>query len=49
MLTLTSVPGVRAVLLERDGRVVDAPLPDGSLTPLPLTRQDYAPLLDPAG
>lgn len=45
VLTATSVPGVRAVLLTRQGERVDAPLPDGQLTSAPLTATDYEILL----
>jgi hypothetical protein len=41
VLTATSLPGVREVLLTRQGAPVDAPLPDGQLTSLPLTAADY--------
>jgi hypothetical protein len=43
--TVTAAPGVDLVRLERDGRPVDAPLPDGALTSGPLTRADYRDLL----
>jgi spore germination protein GerM len=45
VLTATSLPGVRAVLLTRQGERVDAPLPDGQLTSAPLTATDYEVLL----
>lgn len=45
VLTATSLPGVRAVLLTRQGEPVDAPLPDGQLTSLPLSAADYEALL----
>jgi hypothetical protein len=45
VLTATSLPGVRAVLLTRQGERVDAPLPDGQLTSAPLTAADYEALL----
>ena len=45
VLTATSVPGVRAVLLTATGNRVDAPLPDGQLTSAPLTAADYEILL----
>jgi hypothetical protein len=48
VLTATSVPGVRAVRLTREGESVDAPLPDGELTSLPLTADDYTSLTMPA-
>lgn len=41
VLTATSVPGVRAVLLTVDGSPVDAPLATGELTPRPVTAADY--------
>lgn len=48
VLTATSVPGVTAVLLTRDGQQVQAPLPSGQLTSQPLTAQDFAPFLTAA-
>ena len=45
VLTATSLAGVRAVRLTREGDVVDAPLPDGELTSAPLTADDYAAFL----
>jgi spore germination protein GerM len=45
VLTATSLPGVDAVLLNRTGQRVDAPLPSGELSARPLTADDYAPLL----
>lgn len=45
VLTATSLPGVRAVLLTAKGDRVDAPLPDGQLTSAPLTAEDYEILL----
>jgi len=48
VLTATSLPGVQAVLLTRDGQPVEAPLPAGELTSRPLTAGDYASLLTPA-
>lgn len=45
VLSATSVDGVRAVLLQRDGRPVDAPLPDGRLASEPLTADRYTSLL----
>jgi spore germination protein GerM len=41
----TSAPQVTAVLLESDGRRIDAPTGNGSLVSTPLTRQDYPSLL----
>ncbi|SFL89351.1 GerMN domain-containing protein [Geodermatophilus ruber] len=48
VLTATSVPGVDAVVLTLDGQRVDAPLPSGELTPVPLTAADYQSFLSPA-
>jgi hypothetical protein len=45
VLTATSLPGVDAVLLTRDGVPVEAPLPSGELTSAPLTEADYAVFL----
>ncbi|MGY1650248.1 GerMN domain-containing protein [Geodermatophilus sp. SYSU D01119] len=45
VLTATTLAGVDAVLLTRDGEPVEAPLPTGELTDRPLTAADYAPLL----
>jgi Sporulation and spore germination len=45
VLTATSLPQVRAVVLTRDGRPLEAPLPSGELTSDPLTAEDYASLL----
>lgn len=42
VLTATSVPGVRAVLLELAGEQIEAPLPSGELTSEPLTADDFA-------
>jgi spore germination protein GerM len=42
VLTATSSPGVRSVLLELGGQPVEAPLPSGELTSRPLTAADYA-------
>ena len=47
VLTATSVPGVRAVLLELAGEPIEAPLPSGELTARPLTAQDYATFATP--
>ena len=41
VFTVTSVRGVGALQLERDGTAVDAPLPGGSLTSAPVTRADF--------
>jgi hypothetical protein len=46
VLTATSLSGIRAVLLTRDGVPVEAPLPSGELTSAPLTAEDYAALLN---
>ena len=45
VLTATSLPGIGAILLTRDGVPVEAPLPSGELTSEPLTAEDYAALL----
>jgi hypothetical protein len=45
VLTATSLPGIRGVLLTRDGEPLEAPLPSGELTSAPLTAEDYAALL----
>lgn len=45
VLTATSLPGVHAVRLTRDGKPLEAPLPSGELTSAPLTAADYARLL----
>jgi spore germination protein GerM len=47
VLTATSVPGVRAVLLTLAGEPVDVPLPSGELTADPVTAADYEELLHP--
>lgn len=47
VLTATSLPGVRAVQLSRDGQPADAPLPSGALTSAPLTATDYLVLTTP--
>jgi len=44
VLTATSLPGVAAVRLRRNGEPVEAPLPDGELTTEPLTAADYSAL-----
>lgn len=46
VLSLTSVDGVEAVLLGRDGEAVPAPLPGGRLVERPVTSADYASLVD---
>lgn len=45
VLTATSLPGIGAILLTRNGAPVEAPLPSGELTSEPLTAGDYAALL----
>jgi hypothetical protein len=45
VLTATSVPGVAAVRLAREGEPIDAPLPDGELTAQPLTAEDFEAFL----
>jgi spore germination protein GerM len=45
VLTATSLPDVRAVLLTRAGEQLEAPLPSGELTTEPLTAADYDELL----
>ncbi len=47
VLTATSLPGIRGVLLTRDGEPLEPPLPSGELTSEPLTAEDYAALLNP--
>ncbi len=47
VLTLTALPGVSSVSLTRNGVPIEASLPDGSLTELPLTAEDYASLVAP--
>jgi len=44
VLTATSLPGVDAVRLRRNGESVEAPLPGGQLTGEPLTAGEYRPL-----
>jgi hypothetical protein len=48
VLTATSVPEVRAVLLTREGEPIEAPLPGGELTSEPLTADLFTPFLTPA-
>ncbi|TKJ23389.1 GerMN domain-containing protein [Blastococcus sp. CCUG 61487] len=48
VLTATSVPGIRAVLLELNGERIEAPLPGGELTTDPLTAADFADVLVPS-
>ena len=45
VLTATSLPQVRAVVLTLGGEPIEAPLPSGELTTDPLTAADYSPLL----
>lgn len=45
--TLTAQPGVGLVSFTLDGSPVDVPRADGSLTDRPVSRDDYAELLDP--
>jgi len=47
VLSLTSVPGVRGVMLQRDGQAREVPLPGGVLTSRVLTAQDYLSLTVP--
>ena len=47
VLTATSLPGVDAVRLAREGELVDAPLPNGELTSQPLTAEDFEAFLTP--
>lgn len=42
VLTATSLPEIAAVLLSRDGKPVEAPLPSGELTSVPLRAADYS-------
>jgi hypothetical protein len=45
VLTATSLPGIRSVLLTSDGDPLEAPLPSGELTTAPLQADDFDPLL----
>jgi hypothetical protein len=45
VMTLTSLAGVESVRFERDGVVVEVPLPDGTLVRRALTGSDYSSLL----
>lgn len=47
VLTLTSVPGVNAVVFAKDGNRVEVPLPGGALTSEPVTEADYQVLVAP--
>ncbi|MEZ0164358.1 GerMN domain-containing protein [Kineococcus sp. LSe6-4] len=49
VLSLTSVPGLEGVRLQRDGVDREVPLPGGALTERVLTAADYASLLAPPG
>lgn len=49
VLSVTSVPGVDGVRLQREGTDREVPLPGGALTSRVLTAQDYAPLVGVAG
>lgn len=44
VLSVTSVPGIDRVVLTRDGKPLEAPLPDGALTAEPLTGAMYLSL-----
>lgn len=48
VLTLTAVPTISGVLFEQDGKPLQVPRADGSLTTVPLARVDYRDLIDPA-
>lgn len=43
--TLTNLPGIGQVHFTRDGRAIDIPRADGSLTSTPVARSDYKTLL----
>jgi spore germination protein GerM len=47
VLSVTSIPEVDTVVLTRDGRPIEAPLPGGALAPGPVAAADYAELLQP--
>jgi len=47
VLTATSLPEVRAVLLTREGEPIEAPLPDGELSSDPLTADQFTSFLIP--
>jgi hypothetical protein len=49
VMTVTSVPGVDAVRLTRDGAAVELPLPGGALTDRPVRASDYASLVAQPG
>lgn len=46
VLTLTALPGIAAVVFEHDGEPLQVPGADGALSAGPLTREDYADLVD---
>lgn len=48
VLTVTSLPAVRAVRLAREGKPIDAPLPNGESTSEPLTADQFTAFLTPA-
>ncbi len=48
VLTLTSLPSVSGVVFQDQGRPLQVPRADGSLTTEPLARVDYRELIDPA-
>lgn len=48
VLTLTSLPSVTGVAFEDNGRSLQVPRADGSLSTEPLARVDYRDLIDPA-
>jgi hypothetical protein len=45
VLTLTSLPEIDQVRVQRDGEPVEVPLPDGTLVSRPLQAQDYSSLV----
>jgi hypothetical protein len=47
VIAADSTEGVEGVDLQLEGRHIDVPLPDGSLSSRPVSTADYAPLLDP--
>jgi spore germination protein GerM len=48
VLTLTALPAVTGVLFSQDGKPLQVPRSDGSLSDTPLTRLDYRDLVDPS-
>lgn len=48
VLSLTALPAVTGVLFEQDGKPLQVPRSDGSLSTGPLVRLDYRDLIDPA-